>query len=181
MNSVHHMRSRLSVAAAVAVVLAVPLGSPPAIAAPQQSPGVTLAYSRSASNPGNAVLSVRGVFPMSEGAAYDLLDHLGPGGGVDFVVYADDPGENDARIGNPHGYIGRPGPPGGAILATPNGLAFYREIEVPRGDLDEDFCFSSGCSHDDVDEVYVGVRFVPGTGAGELRANTNAISGRFGD
>jgi hypothetical protein len=40
----------------------------------------------------------RDKFPMSEGAAYDRLNHLGPSGGMDNVVYADDPGQNDPVI-----------------------------------------------------------------------------------
>lgn len=181
MKRVHTIGSLLGGATVVAAVTGLTVGLAPASAAPEQSPGVTLAYSRDPANPANAILSVRGTFPMSEGAAYDVLDHMGPGGGMDYTIYGDDPGEGDGPIGNPHGFIGRPGPPGGAVLATPNGLAFYRDISVPRGELDEDFCFSSGCNHDDVDEVYVKVRFVPGTGAGDLRANTNPVSGRFGD
>jgi hypothetical protein len=49
-------------------------------------------------------------------------------------------------------------------------LNFFRQISVPKDDLDED---------DGTDEVYVKVRFVPGNGAGDLRAYTQPISGGF--
>jgi hypothetical protein len=91
---------------------------------------------------------------------------------MDYVIYADDPCENDGMIGSPRGYIGAPGPAGGYLRVTPSGLQFYREIYVPTDQLNED---------DGTDEVYVRVRFVPGDGAGgNLRANTTAISGQFG-
>jgi hypothetical protein len=58
------------------------------------------------------------------------------------------------------------------LRVTPSGLQLYREIYVPTDQLNED---------DGTDKVYVRVRFVPGNGAGgDLRANTNAISGQFG-
>ncbi len=62
---------------------------------------------------------------------------------------------------------------------SPFGIRFLREFTVPRGDLNEDFCFSSGCDGD-TDEVYVKVRFVQ-AGTGDLLAYTNAVSGKFGD
>ena len=74
-------------------------------------------------------------------------------------------------IGSPHGYTGMPGPDGGFMTASPFGIRFLRGISVPKGDLDED---------DGNDEVFVKVRFVQGTGAGDLAAYTNAISGKFG-
>lgn len=124
------MRHIANLAASVAVATAsmvVMTGVVPASAAPQQSPGVSLSIKDDPANPANYLLWIQGKFPMSEGAAYDRLDNLAPGGGMDYIVFADDPGDADARIGMPHGYIGRPGPAGGGVLATPGGLAFYRQ------------------------------------------------------
>jgi hypothetical protein len=153
-------------------------GLAPASAAPQNSPGVVLNVKDDPANPANYLLRIEGKFPMSEGSAYERLKTMAPSGGMDYIVHADDPGDSDGRIGMPHGYVGAPGPPGGLVIATPYGLSFMREISVPRGDLNEDFCFSSGCG-DDTDEVYVKVRFVQGNGVPDLGAYTNPISGKF--
>ena len=48
---------------------------------------------------------------MSEGAAYDRLNNLAPGGGMDYVIFADDPGETIVASGCPTGlweHLGRP-------------------------------------------------------------------------
>jgi hypothetical protein len=174
----YHTRALMGVAATVAVAIGMTAGIAPASAAPQPSPGVSLTVVDDPANSANYILRIEGKFPMSEGAAYDRLNNLGPSGGMDYVIYADDPGDSDAMIGSPRGFVGKPGPPGGLVIATPAGIAFMRELSVPKGDLNEDFCFSFGCG-DDTDEVYVKARFVQGTGAGDLRANTNAISGKF--
>lgn len=171
-----------SIAAGVAVAatsVAMSAGSLPASAAPPQSPGVTLAIAKNPADNDTYVLTVRGVLPMAEGAARDRLNNLAAGGGMDYLVYADDPGENDVRIGSPHGFPGTPGPPGGVLIATPAGLSFIRHFTVPGYQLNEDFCFSSGCG-DDTDEIYVFARFVQGNGAGPLGAYTNVVSGKFG-
>jgi hypothetical protein len=165
-----NLATAITAPALIGVALGLTAGLAPASAAPQPSPGVTLGVTIDPANPANYVVRVQGKFPMSEGDAYDRLDHLGPGGGMDYTVYADDPGENDGPIGIPHGFIGRPGPPGGSVLATPAGLAFFRDISVPKSDLNED---------DGTDEIYVRVRFVSGNGAGDLRANSEAISADF--
>ncbi|WP_102144851.1 hypothetical protein [Mycobacterium hubeiense] len=167
------------VGAAAAAALAATVGLVPASAAPPQSPGVTLTMrGDDPANGGNYLLWVQGVFPMSEGSAHDRINNLGSSGGIDYLVFADDPGEDDGRIGFPHGFIGAPGPPGGYLYANTNGIHFGRHLSVPKHQLDEDFCFSSGCG-DDTDEVYVLARFVPGNGAGPLGAHTNAITGKF--
>lgn len=166
-------------AAIVAASAAVTTGLVPAWAAPQQSPGVTLGIKPDPTNSAQYLLTIQGELPMSEGAAHDRLNNLSGGGGMDYIVFADDPGDTDNPIGGPHGFIGTPGPPGGNLIATPAGLSFSRDIRLPRGDLNEDFCFSFGCG-DDVDEVYVKVRFVQGNGASPLVAYSNAVSGRFG-
>ena len=106
---------------------------------------------------------------MSEGDANDKVDHMTPSGGMDYIFYADDPGENDAMIGSPHAYIGMPGPDGGFMTASPFGIRFLRQISVPKSQLNED---------DGADEIYVKVRFVQGTGASPLVAYSTA-SGQF--
>ncbi|MGE0219700.1 hypothetical protein [Mycolicibacterium sp.] len=164
--------------AVVAAGLTATLTAGVATAAPQASPGVTLAVRPIPGDPANYIVRVQGKFPMSEGAAYDRIDNMGPGGGMDYIVYGDDPGSDDAPVGSPHGFIGAPGPPGGLVIATPDGIAFMRELRVPKVDLDEDICFSSGCDGDG-DEIYVKVRFVQGTGAGDLVAYSAAVSGEF--
>lgn len=171
MNSINNIGARIGGATVVAVAVGLTAGLAPASAAPQQSPGVHLSrVAVDPSNPANYVLKIEGTFPMSEGDAHDRVNHLGPGGGMDYIVYADDPGENDPMIGSPHGYIGVPGPDGGWMTASPFGIRFLREISVPRSQLDED---------DGTDEIYVRVRFVQGTGAGDLRANTGPYSWDF--
>jgi hypothetical protein len=168
-------------AAVVAVAIGLTAGLVPASAAPEQSPGVSLMITDDPGNPANYLLKIRGAFPMTEDQARDRLNELGPGGGMDYVIHADDPGDDgDERIGNPHGFVGTPGPPGGALIATPNGLGFYREISVTKHVLDEDFAFN-GTFDDDTDEIYVFARFVPGTGAADLGAYTNEVSGDFED
>ena len=161
-----------------AAVVAATVGLAPASAAPQSSPGVNLNIKDDPANPANYVVRIEGTFPVSEGDAHDRVNNMTPGGGMDYIIYADDPGENDGMIGSPHGYVGMPGPDGGFMTASPFGIRFLREISVPKGDLNEDFCFSFGCDGDG-DEVYVKVRFVQGTGAGDLAAYTNAVSGKF--
>jgi hypothetical protein len=178
-NTFKDVGSLIGGAAIVAASMGLTVGLAPASAAPQSSPGTTLSIVDDPANPAQYILRIQGKLPMSEGDAYDRLNHLGPGGGMDYIIYADDPGENDNPIGSPRGFIGAPGPAGGAVIATPNGLSFFRELTVTRGDLNEDFCFSSGCG-DDTDEVYVKVRFVQGNGQGDLRAYTNPVSGKFG-
>ena len=163
--------SKVGATTAVMVALGLAAGVGPAQAAPPQSPGVHLSsVVVDPANPANYVLKIQGTFPMSEGDAHDRVNHLGPGGGMDYIDYADDPGENDPMIGSPHGYIGMPGPPGGWMTASPFGIRFLREISVPRSQLDED---------DGTDEIYVRVRFVQGNGAGDLRANTGPYSWDF--
>jgi hypothetical protein len=170
-NTLKNVGSVIGGAAVVAAAIGLTVGLAPASAAPQASPGVSLTLNGlDPANPANWLLRIQGKFPMSEGAAYDRINHLGPGGGMDYIVYADDPGENDAMIGSPHGYIGSPGPTGGDLIATPYGIAFFREISVPKSQLNED---------DGTDEIYVKVRFVQGTGAGDLRANTGSYSWNF--
>jgi hypothetical protein len=179
-NSFKNIGSMIGGAAIVAASIGLTAGVVgPASAAPQNSPGVILNITDDPASPANYILRVEGKFPMSEGAAYDRLKNLAPSGGMDYVIYADDPGENDGLIGPARGFVGAPGPSGGLLIATPYGLSFMREISVPKADLNEDFCFSSGCDGD-TDEVYVSARFVQGNGAGDLRAYTNPISGRFG-
>jgi hypothetical protein len=179
-NSFKNIGSMIGSAAVVAAIVGLTAGLAPASAAPQQSPGVTLTIKGDPANPGNSILRIEGTFPMSEGDSHDRVNNMTPGGGMDYIVHADDPGDDrDYPIGMPHGYIGMPGPDGGFMTASPFGIRFLREISVPKGELDEDFCFSSGCG-DDTDEVYVKVRFVQGNGAGDLAAYTNAISGKFG-
>lgn len=178
MNSFKKIGSLIGGAAVVAASVGLTAGLAPASAAPQQSPGVTLTIKDDPANPANSVLRIEGTFPMSEGDSLDRVDHMTPGGGMDYIVYADDPGQNDPMIGSPHGYIGMPGPDGGFMTASPFGIRFLREIIVPNGDLNEDFAFNDTFD-DDVDEIYVKVRFVQGTGAGDLAAYTNAISGAF--
>jgi hypothetical protein len=178
MNSFKNIGSLIGSAAMLAAAVGLTAGLAPASAAPQQSPGVTLTIKDDPANPANSVLRIEGTFPMSEGDSHDRVNHMTPGGGMDYIVYADDPGQNDGMIGSPHGYIGMPGPDGGFMTASPFGIRFLREISVPNGDLDEDFAFNDTFD-DDVDEIYVKVRFVQGTGAGDLAAYTNAISGTF--
>jgi hypothetical protein len=160
-------------AAAVAASIGLSAGLAPASAAPQASPGVTLdVHGLDPANPANWRLRIEGTFPMSEGDAHDRVSHMTPSGGMDYIIYADDPGENDAMIGSPHGYIGMPGPDGGFMTASPFGIRFLREISVPKSQLDED---------DGFDEVYVKVRFVPGNGMGDLVAYTDVYDGEYGD
>jgi hypothetical protein len=169
-NTLKNAGSLVGGAAVVAAAVGLTAGLTPASAAPQQSPGVTLRVFDDPANPARSILRIQGKFPMPESAARDTLNHLAPGGGMDYVVYADDPGDSDGRIGNPHGFIGTPGPTGGVLIAVPDGLSFIREISVPKSDLNED---------DGTDEVYVFARFVQGNGAGSLGAYTNPISGEF--
>jgi hypothetical protein len=171
-NTMKNVGSLIGGAAVVASAIGLTTGfAAPASAAPQQSPGVHLSkVAVDPANSANYVLKIEGTFPMSEGDAYDRVNHLGPGGGMDYIIYADDPGENDAMIGSPHGYIGVPGPDGGWVTASPFGIRFLREISVPKSQLNED---------DGTDEIYVKVRFVQGTGAGDLRANTGSVSWNF--
>jgi hypothetical protein len=152
-----------------ALGLGLTAGLVPAAAAPQASPGVILGVSADPANPANWIVKIEGKFPMTEDSAYERLRNLGPGGGIEYTVHADDPGENDPVITSP-GFIGAPGPAGGAILATPAGLAFYRYLSVPRSDLNED---------DGMDEIYVRVRFVQQGGVPDLRANSEAIAGEY--
>ncbi len=163
-------RSLIGGAAIVTATAGLTAGIAPASAAPQHSPNTTLGVTVDPANSANYILTIRGLFPMSEGSAYDRLNHMSPGGGMDFVIYADDPGEGDTMIGSPHGYIGAPGPPGGAVLATPNGIAYLRTISVPKSALNED---------DGTDEIYASARLVQGGGAGDLRAYTVPVSGDF--
>lgn len=179
MRTVKNIGSLVGGAAAIAASVGLTPAAAPASAAPQQSPDVTLSIVRNPANDAQYLLRVEGTFPMSEGEARDRVNHLGPSGGMDYIVYADDPGDSDAVIGSPHGFPGYPGPDGGFMTDSPFGIRFLREFTVPRGDLNEDFCFSSGCG-DDTDEVYAKVRFVQ-AGTGDLRAYTNAVSGKFGD
>jgi hypothetical protein len=179
MNTLQNIGSLIGGAAMVATAIGLTAGLAPASAAPQSSPGVSLTIADDPTNPANYVLRIEGKFPMSEGAAYDRLNNLAPSGGMDYVIFADDPGENDGMIGSPRGFVGTPGPTGGVLIATPAGLSFMRELSVPKANLNEDFCFSSGCDGD-TDEIYASARFVQGNGAGDLRAYTNPISGRFG-
>lgn len=177
MNTLKNIGSLIGGAAVVAATVGLTAGLAPASAAPQQSPGVTLSVVPNPANDAEYLLRIEGTFPMSENDARDRVNHLGPSGGMDYIVYADDPGDSDSTIGAPHGYVGYPGPEGGFMTDSPFGIRFLREIAVPKGDLNEDFCFSFGCG-DDTDEVYVKVRFVQ-AGVGDLRAYTNAVSGKF--
>ncbi|MDA2894540.1 hypothetical protein PDG61_26770 [Mycolicibacterium sp. BiH015] len=163
-------RSLIGTATAIVATATFIAGPAPATAAPQHSPGTTLGVTADPDNTAHYIVTIRGLFPMSEGAAYDRLNHIAAGGGMDYVIYADDPGEGDAMIGSPHGYIGAPGPAGGLVIATPNGIAYMRTISVPRSALDED---------DGTDEIYASARFVQGGGAGDLRAYTVPVSGDF--
>jgi hypothetical protein len=168
-KNVKKIGSLMGGAPVVAAAIGLTAGLVPALAAPQPSPGVTLTIADDPANPANYLLRVQGKFPMPEGAAYDRLNNMAPSGGMDYRIYADDPGENDGLI-KALGFVGKPGPPGGLVIATPAGISFMREISVPKDDLDED---------DGTDDVYVKVRFVQGNGAGDLGAFTNAISGEF--
>lgn len=170
MNSSTNIRALVGGAAVITAVVGLTAGLAPASAAPQQSPGVSLTkVFVDPDNSSNYILRVEGKFPMSEGAAYDRLRNMSPGGGIEYTVYADDPGEGDQIITSP-GFIGAPGPPGGALIATSAGIAFLREFSVPTSKLNED---------DGTDEIYVRVRFVQGNGAGDLRANTGSWSWDF--
>ena len=169
MHAFNNISSLIGGEAVVAISVALTAGLAPSSAAPQNSPGVIMGVHDDPGNSANYVVRVQGKFPMSEGDAYDRLNHLSAGGGIEYTIYADDPGENDSIITSP-GFVGSPGPTGGALIATPYGISFMREISVPRSKLNED---------DGADELYTRVRLVQGNGVPDLRGNTNAVSGDF--
>ncbi|BBY79093.1 hypothetical protein H7I53_16965 [Mycolicibacterium pulveris] len=183
MTALKDIGSVLGGAAVIAATVGLTAGLAPASAAPQQSPGVTLTLrGADPAVQGNLLFWIQGVFPMSEGSARDRIDNLGSSGGMDYIVFADDPGEPDSRIGPPHGFIGAPGPPGGYLYAGQAGIHFGRHLSIPEHLLNEDKCFddgSVGCTTGRrIDEIYVSARFVQ-SGTGSLLAYTNPVSAQF--
>ena len=60
-------------------------GLAPVSAAPQASPGVSLTVRDDPANPANYLVKIEGTFPMSEGDANDRVNHMTPGGGMDYI------------------------------------------------------------------------------------------------
>jgi len=175
MNALKCIPSLAAAAALAATAIGLTAGLAPASAAPPQS-GANLTIITDPANGANYRVTVNGKFSMDEYDAHGFINNLGTGarpGGVDYGITADDPDSNDEMIGLAHQYR-VPGPrPGGYLIAQSDGIYFFQEISVPKGDLNED----DGV-FDDTDEIYVQVNFVDGDG-GIRTAYSNAVSGTF--
>jgi hypothetical protein len=174
-------RIPLVAAAAVAVTaIGLTAGLGTASAAPTQTPGTTLVIIPDHLNgPDYVRVNVKGVFPMNEYDAHGFINNLDTGtlpegGGINYILLADDPDSNDSAIG---AYFYRAGTQStGYLTAESDGIHFFQIISVPKGLLNEDDGVIDAM--DDTDEVYVDARFVDGDG-GQRSAYSNVVNGTF--
>lgn len=175
-----NIESLIGGAAVVAAALGLTVGLAPASAAPAQSPGVNLSWAYHPGDKSFVALTVQGVYPMSEGAAHELINNIKSSGrgGIEYNIFADDQGENDTVVsGAWFPGAGVENPSGAHLFAGKDGVHFGRVLTV-RADLlneDKDPNWGIGDTHD---EIYVQTRFVPGDGSSR-GATTNLVSGQF--
>jgi hypothetical protein len=175
MNTLKNIPVIAAAAALAATTIALTAGLAPASAAPTQTPGTTLEVVPDPVNAGHHRVAVRGVFPMNEYDAHGFINNLGTGtspGGMDYRLFGDDPGSNDAQIGNTFAYRA-PFPSTGYLHAEADGIHFGQLISVPDSLLNEDVG-----AFDNIDEVYVEADFVDGDG-GKRTAITNPDTGVY--
>ena len=110
---------------------------------------------------GYSWIPVDAVFPMSQAAAQDAINH---GYHVEMRLWGDDPSSDDLQFTYPYANIS----------AQPDGLHATRSARVANSVLNEDDSFT-----DRVDELYVGVRVVAANGFVSLKVESNRVTGRF--
>jgi hypothetical protein len=175
MNAITKIGSVIGVAAVVATGLGLTAGLIPASAAPTQN-GANLQIYADSANSANVRIRVEGVFKMSEHDAHGFINNLNTGakpGGIVYYYFADDPGQNDVDVTASRWFPGAGAHDGGYLRAESDGIHYYQEISVPKGDLNEDPNY-----FDDNDEIYVQASFIDGDGLARLQTS-NVITGLF--
>jgi hypothetical protein len=110
---------------------------------------------------GYSWIPVDAVFPMSQAAAQDAINH---GYHVEMRLWGDDPSSDDLQFTYPNANSS----------AQPDGLHATRSARVANSVLNEDDSFT-----DRTDELYVGVRVVAANGFVSLKVESNRVTGRF--
>lgn len=143
-------------AAAVATAFGLLTGPAPALAAPGQT-GATLHIIQDPQNQGNYLLAILGRFPMPQADAVGFLNNINNGdcqGGMNYYVFGDDGGREDARYIHFKPVLGAHNNPDGYLKASSQGLEYRTQILLRKSLLNED----SGVL-DDNDEIYAQAHF----------------------
>jgi hypothetical protein len=169
----------VAAAALAATTVGLTAGLAPVSAAPTPTPGMTLVITPDPANGGYYRLAVKGMFPMNEYDAHGFINNLDTGtlpggGGINYILLADDPDSNDHAIG---AYFHRAGTRStGYLTAESDGIHFFQIISVPTSHLNEDDGVFDAM--DDTDEIYAVADFVDGDG-GKRTAYSNVVNGLF--
>ena len=180
MNTVKKIGSLIGGAAMVAAGLGLTAGLAPASAAPTQN-GANLFIAQDPANPGQMLVQVFGTFPMSGHDAHGFINNLNTGsvpGGMRYEIYGDDGGSGDGTVTLNRWFAGAGSSGEGHLYATDTGIHYRRQYTVPKGDLNEDFCYNSGCSEGETDEIYARATFVDGDGTNR-RQISNVVTQQF--
>lgn len=113
-------------------------------------------------NTGYYWIPVDAVFPMSQAAAQDAINH---GYTAQMRLWGDDPVSDDLRFTYPQPIT---------LSAQADGLHASRSARVARSVVNEDNSWT-----DNHDELYVGVRIVGPNGATALSVESNRVGGYF--
>jgi len=149
--------ARAGAVSAISIGIAAGIAVTPAEAAP--APHAT--FGIVAEGTGYSWIPVDAVFPMSQAAAQDAINH---GYHVEMRLWGDDPSSDDLQFTYPNANIS----------AQADGLHASRSARVPNSVLNEDDSWT-----DNTDELYVGVRVVGPNGNVALKVESNHITGRF--
>jgi hypothetical protein len=172
-----NVASLIGGAAVLAAAVGLTAGLAPATATPTQTPGANLYIHPDPEAPGFWELGIEGVFAMSEHDAHGFINNINTGerpGGIEYNVTGDDDSNDTGLFGA--WYPGAGWDSGGGLYAAPDGIRFTRSISIVKSTLDEDH---PGVFDNDLDEIYVHVRFVDADG-GVRRVYTNKVEGNFG-
>ncbi|MGV0716677.1 hypothetical protein ABQE93_14845 [Mycolicibacterium sp. XJ662] len=143
-------------AAAVGTAFGLMSGPAPALAAPGPT-GATLHIIQDPQNQGNYLLAILGRFAMPQADAVGFLNNINNGdcqGGMNYYVFGDDEGNEDARYIHFKPVLGAHNNPDGYLKATSQGLEYRTQIQLRKSFLNED----SGVL-DDNDEIYAQAHF----------------------
>jgi hypothetical protein len=175
MTTFKNIGTLIGAIAAAAAAVGLTVGLAPASAAPTQS-GANLAIYPDTATPGNYRVRVSGVFRMSEHDAHGFINNINTGerpGGMRYIYNGDDPGQHDPNVAGSGWYPGAGAHHGGYLRAESDGIHYYQEISVPKGQLNEDPNY-----FDDNDEIYVEAVFVDADGVGRTQVS-NVITNLF--
>jgi hypothetical protein len=184
MSAIPKLASLIGGAATTAIVIGLTAGAAPALASPKPS-GTTLFLCPDFGKPGYYLVTIRGVFPMTQADAAGYLIHIDDNpskpGGIRYFLQDDD---GNGHIGDtslinefyPHAQPGDVN----YLRAGAGGLEYQREFSVKAYDLNADKSKSYDLSDqvlgdDHQDEVYAAADFVDADGGHRIQFSQKIV------